>query len=124
MKKIFTLLFVLMLLNSFNTFSQELTQVTYNKIIVIDKNNDNVIEKYDLLTTLSFDSNNDILVIESPIIDEIFYIESINLDSDFYYLNIICVQHDVDFTIVSTLDGSKVILYDFDEFYYYVLTNE
>lgn len=124
MKTIKFTLFFLMILVSFQTLSQDIENIYYDKFILVDKSTNEIIEVSEIQTTISFNLNTKIMTITSPILVERFAVNDALEDVGYIYLYTTCIDHNIDIIMIANEDGNRFILYDYDENYYYVFETD
>jgi hypothetical protein len=120
MKTLKFLLLFSMIFISFESFSQSIENVYYDKFILVEKETNKIITVEDFQTTISFNFQTKIFSIISPAIVDRFIVNYIEKDSEFVYFSTTCIDHNVDTIMIANIDGTRFILYDYDEEYYYV----
>jgi hypothetical protein len=120
MKTLKFLLFFLMIFLSFESFSQSIENVYYDKFILVEKTTNTIVDVKDYQTTISFNFEIKTFSITSPAIVDRFLVNYVEKDSEFVYFSTTCIDHNVDIMMIAHIDGSRFILYDYDEEYYYV----
>lgn len=112
--------FFSMILLSFESFSQNIENVYYDKFLLVEKETNEIVKVEKIETTVSFNLNTKIITITSPILIENFLVNDAEEDLDFYYFYTRCIEHNAEVTMVANIDGTRFILMDFDEDYYYI----
>ena len=120
MKTLKFLLLFSMIFISFESFSQSIENVYYDKFILVEKETNKIISVEDFQTTISFNFETKTFSITSPAIVDRFLVNYVEKDSEFVYFSTTCIDHNMDIMMVAHIDGSRFILYDYDEKYYYV----
>lgn len=119
-----TLLTTVLLFILFNSYSQDIENIYYDKFILVEKTTNEIVEVLDIQTTLSFNTRTKVLSITSPVLVERFYVNDTDVDFNYFYFLTTCIDHDLEILMAASSDGQRFILYDFDKNYYYIFLNE
>lgn len=120
MKKLKFTLFFLMIFISFQTLSQDIENIYYDRFILVDKSTNEIVQVSEIQTTISFNFNTKIISITSPVLIERFKVNDGIQELDLIYLYTTCIDHGTDIIMVASEDDNRLILYNYDNDYYYV----